>query len=132
MYADYLCPHCNGQLRVNNKLILAADAENKGFGLILLDPKLGDYSIDTHPSFKYEEGDRLEIYCPMCHQKLALKDKKNLVKIIMKDDSGNEFDIIFSKIVGERCTYKIRGEKVEMFGDDASKYTNFFGEAPLY
>jgi hypothetical protein len=50
----------------------------------------------------------------------------------MIDDRGEEYDIVFSEIIGQRCTYKVQGDKVESFGKDAEIYTNFWGEAPKY
>jgi hypothetical protein len=31
----------------------------------------------------------------------------------MKDEKGKEYDIYFSGIAGEKCTFKIRGNKIE-------------------
>jgi hypothetical protein len=43
----------------------------------------------------------------------------------MKDDKGNEYQILFSKIAGEKSTYKIIGESVEIFGEHHSNYIDF-------
>ncbi|MFH1729056.1 MAG: hypothetical protein ABIA04_11645 [Pseudomonadota bacterium] len=133
MNYDYSCPHCKGHLRVNDQIIVTAKKENGTFGMLLLDPQLGDYSIVNHPSFDYEEGEKLDIHCPMCNEDLAVKGKDyNLAKIHMEDHVGTEFDIYFSTIVGEKVTYKIKGEEMEVFGDEIEKYTNFFGEPLNY
>ena len=37
---------------------------------------------------------------------------------MMIEDNGKEYNIYFSGIVGEKCTYKIRDNKVEKIGPD--------------
>jgi hypothetical protein len=50
----------------------------------------------------------------------------HLVRIIMIDENGKEFDIYFSGIVGENCTYKISETGVEKTGPDAKLYDKYF------
>jgi hypothetical protein len=72
--------------------------------------------------------------CPLCHANLTDQTiSKNLARIKMIDSAGLEYDIYFSEIVGEKCTYKInRDKKVETFGEDAADYQNFWGAEPKY
>ena len=44
----------------------------------------------------------------------------------MIDEQGKEFDIYFSNIAGEKCTYKISGATVESKGPDSTKYNKYF------
>ncbi len=45
----------------------------------------------------------------------------------MIDESGKEYNIYFSGIAGEKCTYKIRENKMELIkGPDADRYTKYF------
>ena len=37
----------------------------------------------------------------------------HLVRVIMEDEKGKEFDIYFSGIAGEKCTYQISEAGVE-------------------
>lgn len=100
---------------------------------MLLSPRLGEYSATTHTTFQVKEGDKVDIFCPICHQDLGdYMDHQNLARIIMIDERGEEYDIVFSEIIGQRCTYKIHGEEVEKYGEDADLYTNFWGEVPKY
>ncbi len=39
---------------------------------------------------------------------------KNLARVIMIDDDGKEYDIVFSEIIGQHSTFKIHGEDVEV------------------
>lgn len=101
--------------------------------MLLLSPLLGEYTITKHNSFKLREGEHLEFYCPMCHNSLSSIDEHiNLAKILMLNPEGKEFEIIFSKIVGEKCTYRLLGENIEPFGPDAREYYNYWGEQPEY
>jgi hypothetical protein len=45
----------------------------------------------------------------------------------MIDDDGKEYNIYFSGIAGEKCTYKIRGNKIEeKRGPDTKVYNKYF------
>lgn len=130
---DFLCPECRGQLRPSNKIILSAKNHKRKVGLILLSPQLGEYSVVHHDTFEMVEGEHLDIFCPICHADLgSFHEDKNLAKVIMIDRENVEYDILFSEIVGQKCTYKVHGDIVEAFGADASIYTNFWGETPRY
>jgi hypothetical protein len=130
---NFLCPQCRAQLVPNKKIVLLAKPEKGPSGLLLLSPQLGEYSATTHAAFKLNEGDKVNIYCPVCQGHLGdYMDNKNLARVIMIDDDGEEYDIVFSEIIGQHSTYKIQGEDVESFGEDAKLYTNFWGETPKY
>ncbi|MBI4646400.1 MAG: hypothetical protein HY738_07360 [Bacteroidia bacterium] len=131
---NYLCPACKGHLRVGDKIILTVKRPNDTGGLVLLSPKLGDYSVATHQDFQLAKGEHLEVFCPICHTNLAAEDvSRNLAKILMVDENRKISNILFSEIVGEHCTYKIAGNhRVESFGEDMETYINFFGETPKY
>jgi hypothetical protein len=44
----------------------------------------------------------------------------------MIDEDKKEYNIYFSGIAGEKCTYKIRGTKLEKQGPDAKLYDKYF------
>jgi hypothetical protein len=44
----------------------------------------------------------------------------------MIDENGKEFDIYFSGIVGENCTFKISDTGVEKTGPDSKLYDKYF------
>jgi hypothetical protein len=112
MATQYLCKACRGVLNVKTSIILAALKNNSSKkGLFLL---------------KMEEGEEYLIKCPICHAHLNSLKYDHLVRIIMVDDNGKEFDIYFSDIVGEKCTYKLSGSSVEKIGPDAVKYDKYF------
>jgi len=126
MATEYQCKACRGVLNVKTSIVLSAMSETSSKkGLFYLNPELGNYTVTTHPSFKMEEGEEYQIKCPICHAHLNSLKYNHLVRIIMVED-GKEYDIYFSDIVGEKCTYKISGSGVEKIGPDSVKYDKYF------
>ncbi len=121
MSDQYLCPHCMSHLYLCGHIIFSTKSNN-GAGLVLLHPELGNYLVTKHPSYKFDEGELLEFFCPVCHYKLASDKNENLAKILLIDENNKEYHIYFSQVAGERSTYKIIGEKAEYFGQDSGRY----------
>ncbi len=127
MATEYLCKVCRGHLKVKTSIVLSATKTNGSKrGLVFLNPEIGNYTTTTHPSFQIKEGEEFIYTCPICHSQLNSAKYNHLVRIIMIDDDGKEFNIYFSGIAGEKCTYKIRGTKIEKKGPDASLYDKYF------
>lgn len=127
MAVEYLCKVCRGNLNVKTSIILAATKlSGSKRGLIYLNPELGNYTITTHPSFRIEAGEEYIYTCPICHSQLNSSRYNHLVRILMIDEDGKEFNIYFSDIGGEKCTYKIRGTQLEERGPDVKKYDRYF------
>ncbi len=124
MKTNYLCPKCKGFLNVGENVIFSTRNKNHDVGLILLHSELGNYKVIKHPDYHYEEGERLEFFCPICHKSLSTGGKEKLVKILMVDENKT-FHVLFSQIAGEKSTYKITGDNVEAFGKHKHKYLNF-------
>lgn len=128
MKNDYICPYCQGKLNIKTNIVLSVRNEAQQRGLIFLSPKIGNYESATHPSFTIKEGEQLEIFCPICHANLkAIEFDKHLAKISMMDESQKVYEIVFSEIVGEHCTYKLVKHSIESYGKDKNQYMNFFG-----
>ncbi len=121
---EFICPHCNGLLSVNNNVVFSAENSKSDKGLIFLSPILGEYSVTINQNFKFRDGELIKIYCPMCNKNLTGKGLyKNLARIKMRDEEGKINYIIFSGIAGENCTYKIsESGDIEKFGSHSSKY----------
>lgn len=128
MAIQYLCKVCRGHLNVKTSIILAAQKVNSDKrGLVYLNPELGNYTSTTHESFQLLKGEEYIYTCPICGAQLNSRKYYHLVRIVMIDDEGKEFNIYFSDIAGEKCTYKIRGTKIEVVqGPDAKKYDKYF------
>ncbi len=45
--------------------------------------------------------------------------------VLMQDEKGKQFELHFSRIAGQKSTYKIMGKSVEHFGIDAPHYIDF-------
>ncbi|MCD4746556.1 MAG: hypothetical protein K8R58_09665 [Bacteroidales bacterium] len=133
MKKSYLCPKCRSQLKITDYIILSAKTEKGNAGLLLFTPQLGDYTIIKHPLFNFEEGEHIDFFCPVCSENLSAADiNKNLAEVIMIDEKNHEYKILFSEIAGQKCTYKIKNDDIEAFGEDALEYTNFWGVNPKY
>ena len=125
MKKNFLCPRCKGYLNVGQNIILAADTKHGDAGLILFNSEVGNYSTETNPDFIIKDGEKYNFFCPICQKKLATDIHDNLSHIIMVDEDNKKYEILFSKIAGEKSTYKIIGESVEIFGDHHSNYIDF-------
>ncbi len=122
MEINYLCPKCKSFLNIGTKVVLSVHVKEDQKGLLLFEKKLGDYEVKKHDLIHYEKGEMVGFYCPICHENLSADLNTNLAKVIMMDENNNEYDILFSKIVGEQATYKIKSGDIEAFGADKNKY----------
>ena len=125
MQKYYICPECRGHLKVGEHIIFTSKNLKGERGLLLLHPEIGNYSSLKHPSFKYDKGDSLDFFCPLCGQSLQSKLDKNLAHVLMIDKDGKEYDIFFSRIAGEKSTYKVSGDTVMQAGEHSYRYTCF-------
>jgi len=127
MAVEYLCKACRGHLKVKDAIVLAAQKLNTSQrGLFFLNPEVGNYTSTTNPQFIVKEGEEYIYTCPICHSQLNSEKYKHLVRIIMIDEEKKEYNIYFSGIAGEKCTFKIRGTKLESEGPDAKLYNKYF------
>ena len=71
----------------------------------------------------------MNFICPICYENLDAKEAdENLAHVIrLEDATGKESIVFFSKIVGEKCTYKVEDGNVESFGKDADNYKDYTG-----
>ncbi|MCF8374153.1 MAG: hypothetical protein K9H64_21200 [Bacteroidales bacterium] len=123
MKNKYLCPYCKGHLEVEENIVISAKTSSGKIGLIFLSPCLGNYTVVKHPNFDYEDGEEVDMFCPICGHNLYEKSHNNsLARIIMIDKNDKEHDILFSRIAGEKCTYKITEGQIEKYGDDENYF----------
>lgn len=126
---NYLCPHCRAYLRVWNNIILIARSERSNQqGILLFNAEVGNYELIHHSSISFEEGELVDIICPVCHADLTASEiSDNLTRIVMIDENNKEYNIYFSKICGEKSTFKIeKNNIVESYGPDSSHYVSYF------
>ena len=125
MKNHFYCPKCNSFLDVGENVIFTVKSQNGHQGLVLLSPELGNYNVQTNPRFEIEKGQKYEFYCPVCNTELASEVNENLTHLHMVDQENNEYEVMFSKIAGEKSTYTLIGENVNMYGDDYGNYIDF-------
>ncbi|HBH48492.1 MAG TPA: hypothetical protein DDX98_07620 [Bacteroidales bacterium] len=124
MEKEYFCPSCSGYLKITDCIILLGKNQKKEHGFIILHPEVGNYTSRRHPSFKLEPYEAIELFCPLCHASLASDFDDNLSHLILQE-KGKNFDIYFSKILGEESTYLVNGGKVTATGQHSDRYTYF-------
>lgn len=126
MALDYLCPICKGQLRIVNSIVISVKTKTNKKGLLFLNQEIGNYGKITHPTFTLIEGDELTAYCPICHATLNREENPHLVKLILIDEKGVEVDVFISGIIGEECTYVVKGKELQEAGPDKKLYEKYF------
>jgi len=121
MKNEYFCPTCTSPLSLNDKIVLTVQNEKGESGVIFLDTILGEYSKIKHSSLKLTQGEKVNIFCPVCHKNLLCLPDKNLAKLIMKDGSYENLTILFSVLYGEEKTYVLKDNKLKKnFGQHSS------------
>lgn len=125
MKQNFICPRCKGYLNVADHIILSAEGKSGKSGLILFSPELGNYTTQKNDHFETKTGEKFEFFCPLCQERLAADIHDNLSHIVMIDENHKEYQILFSKIAGEKSTYKMIGEAAEIYGDHHSNYIDF-------
>ena len=121
----FICPFCRGHLKVGNHIVFTVRNRYKHKGLLMLHPEIGNYSSIKHPEFDFNEGEKIDFYCPICSHPLESDFDKNLVFVILVDSERKEHDIYFSRIVGEKSTYQVTEDTVMAAGEHSSRYTYF-------
>lgn len=133
-FNSYYCPQCFGNINVADKIIFKLKSKNDEFGLVLLSAKINDYQSETSESIIKVEEELYKFYCPLCSKCLNLDFyDKRLIKIYMKDQNKKKYEIYFSGIFGEHCTFTVNECKLEYFGpysqkciDQLEKYREYF------
>ncbi len=125
MNLNYLCPICNSYINLGNWLLFSVKTSGGHTGIIALDTEIGNYDVVRNDNLDYLHGDKLDFFCPVCHEALSSERHSSLAKIIMEDEHKNRFEILFSQVAGKKSTYKITGATMEMYGDDSAEYLDF-------
>jgi len=128
---DYLCPKCKGHLNAGGFVIFATKNNRNQRGLVLLSPKVGSYSVKHHEGYKFEDGEVVDFFCPICSKDLRAKENDRNIEILMVDENDAEYRVLFSRIAGERSTYLLSNDDVEVFGDDAVELDDLYEDSEL-
>jgi len=126
MSIDFTCPHCKGQLCTGEHIVLTFKKNRWNKGLLLLHPEIGNYTYKHHSSYSFGIGEKVEFYCPICNRNLTSRKHSNLAHVNYRDEDGKNYQVYFSKVAGEKSTYKLIGDFVEIHGENSSMYADFF------
>ena len=127
--SNFLCPKCKGHLNAGGYVIFSTKNKRKQSGLVLLSPKVGSYSVKYHESYGFEKGEAIDFACPICSKSLHAKENSENVSIIMVDENGTEYKVLFSRIFGNQSTYVLSNDDVEVFGDDAVEFDDLLEDS---
>ena len=123
MKATYLCPHCRGAINAGNKIILSAKTSQNKVGLILLHEEIGNYASEHSSTLAVEQGETVDLFCPVCHESLNIPYRDSLAKYIMIDENLKENNIIISRKYGEEITFKVdENRKIESYGEKLNRF----------
>lgn len=125
MENQYVCPQCRGHLRVGEHIVFKIRNKRREKGLLLLHPEVGNYTSIKHPTFRFEAGERVDFFCPICMHSLDASLDENLVHVVMIDENLVEHEIYFSRIAGEQSTYKVSDQGITACGEHSHRYTIF-------
>jgi len=78
---------------------------------------------------EFDTGEHISFFCPLCHAKLKSDAHENLASVQMTGRSDQVFNVYFSEIAGEKSTFVLVGDNVDIYGKDAKQYINFFNLA---
>ena len=126
---DYMCPNCKGHLNVGDYLVFATKTKRKHKGLLMLNPKVGEYKYKHHSKFRLDKGELVDFECPICQVDLtSVKNKDHAMIYMVADEDNMNYELYFSKIAGKQSTYLVAQDNVETFGDDAIDFEEFLQE----
>lgn len=123
---DFLCPKCKGHLNAGGYLIFNTKNQKNQKGLILLDPGVGSYDYKHHENYNFQKGENIEFTCPICQYDLKSKKNPKFASVIMIDHQNMEYEVLFSRIAGEKSTYVFAKDNIEAFGEHAEDFEDLF------
>lgn len=127
----FKCPKCDAILSQQEDLIFAVENMQGQRSLLLLSTRLGDYGIKNNLPFRFDVGDKFNFYCPVCQASLECEEHENLIKVEMNDEDGHTYFVCFSRVAGEKSTYRVAGKNVKAYGEHAGKYEDLIKEIHL-
>jgi len=130
MKNTFVCPHCQGVLNPNVKILLVA-AFKRRKGLVLLSPQPGNYKFlcDSSLQDAFHAGDKINYSCPLCATDMTSESNPNFARLELQAPSHDPRKVEFSRIFGTYATFVVDGGEVTSYGEDADDIEgkNFFG-----
>ena len=116
--SHYHCPKCQKSLTKDKKVVLHFRRKVGGdWNEIFLNPEPGNYNFYTIPDTSFENGEQVRFYCPKCDADLTSKRDPKFVELKMKVNDFIFFDALFSSVFGDKRTYIITEEDIDVYGD---------------
>jgi len=118
----FYCPHCEGNVNPNQKVITVAKTETGKKGLVLQNETYGDYKYITDASFKIQKGEKLTHSCPLCHGPLQSDEFPHCSELIVIEDD-KKGHIFFANDDDIQATF-VRWEsgETQVFGKDRKSF----------
>jgi hypothetical protein len=117
-HSHYHCPKCKKSLTKDKKVILHfKKSSSDQFSEIYLDPEPGSYKFYTIPETAFNNGDRVVFYCSRCQFDLTSKRDNKFTELKMKVNDFIFFDALFSSVYGDKRTYIITENDVDVYGN---------------
>ena len=113
----YKCPHCNDILNTNDHVHFVVREHSNSYD-IYLSAEVGDYNYQVKPEISFETGTELEFFCPHCNENLKCEKYPDFVSIKLVISHAVDFEVLFSRKIGEQATYIITQDGVEKYGAD--------------
>ena len=133
--SHYHCPKCQKSLTKDKKVVLHfRREEGDNWNEIFLNPEPGNYNFYTIPDTSFENGEHVHFCCPKCDADLTSKRDPKFVELKMKVNDFIFFDALFSSVFGDKRTYIITEEDIDVYGDASYEDIPFpdmsIGEVP--
>jgi len=117
-HSQYHCPKYNKSLTQDKKVILHfKKSSSDQFSEIFLAPEPGNYKFYTIPNTDFKKGDRVVFYCPKCQVNLTSKKDSKFAELKMKVNDFIYFEALFSTVYGDKRTYVITENDIDIYGD---------------
>ncbi len=130
MKREYQCPHCEGKLNPNIKIILRAERRGRR-ALLLFSPQPGNYQVIVPEGFHLKSGEQVKFSCPICGHDLTTKRDAGMAAIRYAGPGGEGGSVVFSRAYGHHETYFVTREEIRSYGEHAAaEGMNFWGAGP--
>lgn len=112
---SFTCPSCDHILNDNDEIELVTKRTNGQEGKIFMSVAFGNYTYKHVPTTIFDHNEIVAFHCPHCDVNLASKKYENFALLNMKVDKNINFEVIFSRVAGERKTYVITEDGIETY-----------------
>ena len=117
-HSHYHCPKCNKSLTKDKKVILHfKKSPGDNFNEIYLAPEPGNYKFYTIPKTDFKKGDIVVFFCSKCQTNLTSKRDPKFAELKMKVNDFIYFEALFSTVYGDKRTYIITEDDIDVYGD---------------